>query len=784
MSTTKTASLVVSLIDKLTAPAKGISGTIDRMTAASRRNAAQMSAMRGQMLDAVGAGYALYRGLAAPINAAVNYESALADVRKVVDFESPAAFKQMGKDIRALSLEMPMAAEGIAQLVAAAGQSGFANDELLPFAEMAAKVGVAWEMSAEQTGTALAKLKAGLGLTVEETGSLADALNHLGNNSAAAAPDILAFTMRGAPLAKQFGLSAEQASAFGAAMIGAGFNAEMAGTSFQNMGLALTRGASATGRQHDAFDKLGLKSTNVAKAMQKDAVGTIQDVFARLRELPDHVRGSVMSDLFGNEAKALAPLINNSELLAHAIGLVGDKSKYAGSAQAEYAERANTTGNALILFKNRITDLNISIGDALIPGLNSLLKIIGPIITSFSEMAQRFPMVTNAIVGVTAAVVGFRVAATGAQYAGLFIKGAFLDAGIAALSAARSIGAMAFAPVIAGFNGLRTAVIGYTAAASVLGHGGAMKMAATSMIGLLNPLKLVTVAMHGLKYAVIGTGIGAALLAIGAAGTFIYNQWDGIKTAFEAFKGEFLRSIKPVMPALQPAIDGFQWLWEKVSNLLGPVDALGGGWASAGIAVGKFVAETIVAIVELPGKVKALASDMLTAGEEIAQAMWDGLQTKIDALVEWFKSLPRRIIDAIGSIDLASLIKWPSMPSWLGGGGGSSASTQEVPGKERGGPVRAGMPYIVGEKRPELFVPNQSGRIIPKVPSPADVYSSAQRSISNAGDMRASSGDTTIDMSGWTIHQQPGESADRLADRLAAKVQSALSSHYSDGAYA
>lgn len=34
-----------------------------------------------------------------------------------------------------------------------------------------------------------------------------------------------------------------------------------------------------------------------------------------------------------------------------------------------------------------------------------------------------------------------------------------------------------------------------------------------------------------------------------------------------------------------------------------------------------------------------------------------------------------------------------------------------------GGPVIAGMPYIVGENRPELFVPDQNGRIIPRVPS-------------------------------------------------------------------
>jgi len=34
-----------------------------------------------------------------------------------------------------------------------------------------------------------------------------------------------------------------------------------------------------------------------------------------------------------------------------------------------------------------------------------------------------------------------------------------------------------------------------------------------------------------------------------------------------------------------------------------------------------------------------------------------------------------------------------------------------------GGPVRAGMPYIVGENRPEVFVPSTNGTIIPKVPA-------------------------------------------------------------------
>ena len=37
--------------------------------------------------------------------------------------------------------------------------------------------------------------------------------------------------------------------------------------------------------------------------------------------------------------------------------------------------------------------------------------------------------------------------------------------------------------------------------------------------------------------------------------------------------------------------------------------------------------------------------------------------------------------------------------------------------RANGGPVRKGMPYIVGERRAELFVPNQNGTILPQVPA-------------------------------------------------------------------
>ncbi len=48
---------------------------------------------------------------------------------------------------------------------------------------------------------------------------------------------------------------------------------------------------------------------------------------------------------------------------------------------------------------------------------------------------------------------------------------------------------------------------------------------------------------------------------------------------------------------------------------------------------------------------------------------------------------------------------------------GLALGVPDVPGRAMGGPVKANMPYIVGERRPELFIPSTNGTIVPRVPS-------------------------------------------------------------------
>ena len=71
------------------------------------------------MFDAV----ALGATLAAPIKAAIDFESAMADVRKVVNFDTPDGLQKLGETLKIMSREIPLSSAGLAQIAASGGQS-------------------------------------------------------------------------------------------------------------------------------------------------------------------------------------------------------------------------------------------------------------------------------------------------------------------------------------------------------------------------------------------------------------------------------------------------------------------------------------------------------------------------------------------------------------------------------------------------------------------------------------------------------------------------------------
>lgn len=760
---TLTSQLVIELLDRVTSPARraanalaGISNRIretngapitfgDRLNSAITRNNRALERARGGLVDAAASFYALREAIGGPIQAAAEFESAMADVRKVVDFPAPDGFQQFQQDLFALSRNIPISVNGLAEIAAAAGQAGIAGQDLIRFTEAASKIGVAFDISADQAGGSMANLMTALGLSIDETISLADAMNYLSNSQASSAADILDVVQRVGAQATMFGFTAEQTSAFASAMLAAGAQSDVAATSFRNMGAALTRGTSATAGQRRAFRALGLDAVDVARWMQEDAVSTTVGVLERISQLPAETRAAVSTELFGSEARALGPLLTNLDLVRETLGMVAHQSNYAGSAFAEFEARNRTFQAAMQRFSNIVYELKVAIGNALLPVISELMDKFAPMVQRLTELATAYPEVTVAVIGATAAIIAFKGAMAALSFAGLIGRGGVLSM------------------IAAGYNTIGRAAIGARAAATeMIGLQSALAAMNGTPLGAIGRLRAgltgITLAIPGVSALVTGiTAIGTAIAtislpvwgaiaaiaaAVAAAGIAIWRYWDRLGAIFSGVG-------QAIGEALQP---GLEWLGDKLSFMTPLVDAFGNAWGwvrdrlsglgdlMSTVFTRETLSEEDVARISgrarevttniinwftgIPGRLAEGASEMVDAGMALIQNLWDGAVAKFDEFLAWLRGIPGRIVEAIGNINLSDIIRWPSPPQWwtdLFGGGASINDMQSPPSefsgvdgtRARGGPITRGGRYLVGENGPELITANRNGYVNP-----------------------------------------------------------------------
>ena len=472
---------------------------------ASQANLARRADLRGQIFDMVALGAAI----GAPIRAAVQFESVMADVRKVVDFETPAQFKAMQTDVLKLSTVLPMSAQGLGDIMAAAGQAGIARHELTPFAEDAAKMGVAFDMSGDQAGAAMAGMRSIFNLSQTQVVSLGDAYNHLSNNMDATAADMINIGQRTGATAKLIGLTGEQLSALSATFLALKTPPEVAATGINALMLKLATAEQQTPKFQQALASMGLSATELKAAMEQDAQGALLSFLTTLRDSEDLM--GTLTHLFGMEyADDIAKLVGGLDQYRDALSLVGDQTQYAGSMTEEYRVRSQTSANQLTLFRNQVNRLGVVLGAVLLPPLNQGLSMIGAGIDVVANLATTFPKVTTAVIGVTAGLVVLKITTMVGAYALTFLKGAVLK-------------------TTATYTTLKAGIIGTNIALA------AQKLpllgAAIATGTLAVKTKVATAAQWLWNAALTANPIGLVITAVGALATaayVIYDQWQPI----------------------------------------------------------------------------------------------------------------------------------------------------------------------------------------------------------------------------------------------------------------
>jgi TP901 family phage tail tape measure protein len=518
---------------------------LKRVEDARERNLAKREAYKSGILETV----ALGATVAVPIKAAMDFESTMADIRKVVDFPEPDGLQKMGQTILDMSRRLPMTANDIGKIIAAGGQSGIATKELTAFAESAIKMGVAFDITADEAGQAMAEMRAAFRMTQPQVNALADKINYLGNNTAASAKDIMEIVQRIGPLGEVAGAASGSIAAMGATLRGMGVQNEIAATGIKNLLLTLSSGKAATKAQKEVFKQLGYTSSEVAKSMQLNADETIRVILKKLSKLPKHAQAAALTQLFGKEVVgSIAPLLTNLDQLQANLALVADKTKYAGSMEKEYQARAATTANSLVIFRNQVNALGITIGSVLLPAVNSVLMTVGPWVGKITELAQKHPTVTKAIVATAGALVTMKVATFALGFAFTYLRGGML--GIIGL----------FARTAAGAALVGTATTAASTGVGILGKAflflGRGIMWAGRML-LMNP-------------------IGLAVTAIAGAAYLMYENWDKLKPWFTQLWKDITDIFDAAIGKLMGMINGVMDKWNTFKSSVS--EGVGDAW--------------------------------------------------------------------------------------------------------------------------------------------------------------------------------------------------------------
>ena len=557
--------------------------------------------------------------LAAPLvgatKAAMEFESEMAEIRKVVDFDTPEQFKQMGQDILDLSTKMPMAASGIAKIVAAGGQAGIAKEDLLEFAQDAVKMGVAFDLTADQAGDMMAKWRSAFDLNQDGVVALADKINYLGNTTAASAPLISDVVTRIGPLGEIGGVASGEIAALGATMIQTGTKSDVAATGIKNLILGMSIGEKATKSQAAAFQQLGFDAADMAKRMQTDAKGAILDVFHAIQALPKDQQAGVLKDLFGEESiGAISPLLAKLNLLEDNFNKVSDATKYGGSVDAEYAARCETTANQMYLFKNSMTAVAIEIGSALLPAINSILRSIVPVVVAFANWAKEHQVLIQTMV------------ALAASFAGVLL-------------AARSILA-----IRAGFRMLKeTADMFFTVnknGETVLrGSATASKLFHAGLNGLGAAFRLAATGARALAMALMANpiiAIVAVIIAVVAAIIYFWNTNEQFRAAVIAIWNNIVSFGMSLFSALAAFFTG---VWNGLVAIATAV------WSGM-MTVATMAVSVIMDIISAFG---AFFTGVWNGCLAIAAAVWDAISSFVSAAASVIEGIISALVDYISS---------------------------------------------------------------------------------------------------------------------------------------
>jgi TP901 family phage tail tape measure protein len=659
---------------------------------------------------AIGLGALVGTALSRVVGVGASFEAEMSQVRAATN-SSLIDLQTLSTEARRLGASSTFSATEAAQAMTELGKAGFTTQQLLTGTSGVLDLAAAGSLGLAEASSIAADTMSGFGLVAEDMGRIADVLAK-GANSSTISVAMMGETFKYvAGVAKTANVSLEETAAMTAILGNAGIKGSMAGTTLKAM---LLRLASPSGEAAKALAQLGVKADDGAGKMRNiaDIMGDLQKA---TRNMGNQKKLDYLSTIFGAEPAAgmVALLEKGKEGIEDMTKIMRESG---GSAKA-FAEIANdNVMGKWKAFNSILEELQLKFYDLIGPILKSIL--------GFFADSERGMSRTTIAIGFLAVALGTTLvlAAKSAMLAGYAMLVPYLP--MIALVAAISAGVMGLYLVLEdiytfmeyGPEGSETffgdflKMIGFTNEDMqklrdvfnefklVLSQAG-QKMgeffeseAGQKIIAIAKTIAKVTIAISLLP-AIVGAAIITLPLLIIAKWddmmNWMRNQWNRFttwfrKTAILAGKAVlmFMFPLSALYIFRKEIISTLDNIWQKIQSM-------------------PFVTNIVNQFLTLKDRISGVFSGMWQSLTATFRNLLptDTINTIIDSMNWISRKLNEFSSGAVASRLGITPLNLPVIP--------------RIEARALGGPITAGMPYLVGERGPELVVPRNNGTVIP-----------------------------------------------------------------------
>ena len=633
------------------------------------KNVVRTDAYQTAAVAATGLGFAL-KGA---VTTAMNFEKSMQAVAAVSgatgkDFTSLTALaKQLGRTTQFSASE----AAGAMEMLAMAGLS---TEQMLKATGPTLNLAAAGGIELAEAADIATNVMGGMSLKVGDLNMINDVLAKTSSSANTNVREMAEVFAKVGGVAPTMGASMQQISGMAGILANNGIKAAEAGTALRNVMLRMA----AEKEAQKGLKELGVSATD-AQGNMRAFPDILRDMQVRMDALglSESKRAEIQKRIFGLRATAAGSILQEAAANGELTKMIDKVTDSDGAAQAQAKKRQQGLAGSMKRLNSALEGLAIAFGGPLLQPLAMFAEGLAAAAAPISWAFENIPGLGLAVGGLTIAFIGL----------------------VAAL------------PILAAIKG---AILGLTGATTVIAG---MKAILT---GLLLPLKLLKLgflkmaagavpalfSMAGAAWTLAAPFLPviAAVAGVVAIVALLVKFWPQIT---EAATSALKATVKFIKGVVKKITTFFSNLFSDLGSLLtSAIKAYINMW----LALPRFIAGLVRQIADF-----FMNLDLVQAGINALMGLWEGFKSAWDGFSSWLGEAFMNVIK--GAAERLGL-------GWIFSGGEASAPQQNPqgsaalrspyspPARRMGGPVAGGMPYLVGEAGPELFIPDSAGQIL------------------------------------------------------------------------